>query len=39
VIVLDASATVELLLGSPAGVRVGQALQSDTALAPELLDV
>lgn len=38
-IVLDASAAVELLLGGPAGARVGQALESDAVLAPELLDV
>jgi predicted nucleic acid-binding protein len=38
-IVLDASAAVELLLGTPAGVRVGHVLQSDAVLAPELLDV
>lgn len=36
---LDASAAVELLLGTRAGARVGQELESDAVLAPELLDV
>jgi len=38
-IVLDASAAVELLLGSPVGATVRRALGSEPALAPELFDV
>jgi predicted nucleic acid-binding protein len=39
VIVLDASAAVELLLGTAVGDRVGHAIQPEALLAPELLDV
>jgi predicted nucleic acid-binding protein len=39
VIVLDASAAVELLLGTPLGVRVGRAIEAEVVLAPELLEV
>ena len=38
-IVLDASAAVELLAGSPVGRRVGSLLLADDVVAPELLDV
>ena len=38
-IVLDASAAVELLLGTPVGARVAGLIESDALLAPELLDV
>jgi predicted nucleic acid-binding protein len=39
VIVLDASAAVELLAGSAVGRRVGSLLRVDDVVAPELLDV
>jgi predicted nucleic acid-binding protein len=39
VIVLDASAAVELLAGSPVGRRVGSLLLADDVVSPELLDV
>jgi len=39
VIVLDASAAVELLAGSAVGGRVGSLLRADDVVAPELLDV
>jgi predicted nucleic acid-binding protein len=39
VIVLDASAAVELLLGTAVGERVGQAIEPELVLAPELLEV
>ncbi len=38
VAVVDASATVELLLGSPAGRRVGRSLRGKTLAAPGHLD-
>ena len=38
-IVLDTSAAVELLLGTPVGAQVAREIESDALLAPELLDV